>query len=114
MEEAGAPVYNYYMPDRALYERILAAARSRLDEPTWTAAWDAGRAMTAEQVVEHALEQESAPDPDAPETYPSGLSAREVGVLKLVAKGLTKAEAAEKPFLTSRTGAWPPGDVHRY
>jgi predicted transcriptional regulator len=32
MEEAGAPVYNHYMPDRALYERTLAAAHSQLDE----------------------------------------------------------------------------------
>jgi DNA-binding NarL/FixJ family response regulator len=113
MEEAGAPVYNYYMPDRALYERILAAARARLDEPTWTAARDAGRAMTAEQAAGYALEQEPAPEPAAPETYPSGLSAREVGVLKLVARGLTNAEVAEKLFLSSRTVDWHLGSIYR-
>ena len=33
MEEAGAPVYNYYMPDRALYERTHPGRpRSQLDE----------------------------------------------------------------------------------
>jgi hypothetical protein len=28
MEEAGAPVYNYYMPDRALYERTHPGRRA--------------------------------------------------------------------------------------
>ena len=33
MEEAGAPVYNHYMPDRALYEHTHPGRpRSQLDE----------------------------------------------------------------------------------
>jgi ATP/maltotriose-dependent transcriptional regulator MalT len=113
MEEAGGPVYNYYMPDRALYERTKAAARSRLDDAAWTAAWAEGRAMSPEEAVEHALEQEEAPEFTAPEPYPSGLSAREAEVLRLVAGGLTNAEVAEKLFLSSRTVGWHLSSIYR-
>jgi ATP/maltotriose-dependent transcriptional regulator MalT len=40
----------------ALQERMVAAARSQLDEATWAAAWAAGRAMTLEQAIAYALE----------------------------------------------------------
>jgi predicted ATPase/DNA-binding CsgD family transcriptional regulator len=113
MEEAGAPVYNYYMPDRSLYDRTLAAARERLDEDAWAAAWEEGRAMTAERAVERALEGEAAPGPTAPETYPAGLSAREAGVLRLVAAGMTNAEVAKDLFLSSRTVDWHVGSIYR-
>lgn len=39
----------------------------------------------------------------APTTYPGGLSAREVEVLRLVATGLTNAQVAERLFLSPRT-----------
>ncbi len=113
MEEARAPVYNYYMPARALYERTLAASRSRLDEAAWTAAWAEGRAMSPEQAVEYALEQEATPEPTTPEPYPAGLSAREAEVLRLVAQGMTNAEVAEKLFISSRTVDWHLGSIYR-
>src|SRR5918997_2667915 len=69
---AGAPVYNYYAPDRALYERLVTAARSRMGEAAWTAARNGGRAMTPEQAVEYALKQESASQTAVSETYPAG------------------------------------------
>jgi predicted ATPase/DNA-binding CsgD family transcriptional regulator len=96
------------------YEGRLAVARSQLDEAVWTAAWAEGRAMDSEQAVEYALEQEeAAPEPGAPETYPAGLSAREAEVLGLVATGLTNAEVAEKLFLSSRTVGWHLGSIYR-
>ncbi len=56
-EAVGVPVYVYDEPHRSLYERIMAAVRSRLDEAAWEAAWEAalaeGRAMTFEQAVEN-------------------------------------------------------------
>jgi predicted ATPase/DNA-binding CsgD family transcriptional regulator len=113
MEEAGAPVYNYYAPDRVLYERIVAAARSRLGEAAWNAGWDEGRAMTPEQAVRYALEQESASQTAASEAYPAGLSAREAEVLRLVATGLTNAEVAKELFLSTRTVDWHLGSVYR-
>jgi predicted ATPase/DNA-binding CsgD family transcriptional regulator len=103
MEEAGAPVYNYYMPDRALYEGTLAAARTRLDDAAWAAALAEGRAMTPEQAVEYALEQGVAPEPAAPEPCPAGLSAREVEVLRLVAQGMTSALVADELFISPNT-----------
>ena len=103
MEEAGAPVYNYYMPDRVLYERTLAVARTRLDDAAWASALAEGRAMTPDQTVEYALEQGATPEPAAPEPYPAGLSAREVEVLRLVAQGMTSALVAEELFISPNT-----------
>ena len=69
--------------------------------------------MTSEQAIEYAMEQESASESVAPETYPAGLSTREVEILRLVAAGLTNAEVAEKLFLSSRTVDWHLGSIYR-
>ena len=95
------------------YERTLTAARSRLDESAWTAAWAEGRAMSPERTIEYALEQETDPEPVAPVAYPAGLNAREVEVLRLVATGLTNTEVAGKLFLSSRTVEWYLGSIYR-
>jgi tetratricopeptide (TPR) repeat protein len=58
LEEAGASVYNYYKPDRSLYERITANVRSRLGEEGFVEEWAEGRTMTFEQAVEYALEDD--------------------------------------------------------
>jgi DNA-binding NarL/FixJ family response regulator len=91
----------------------VAAARSRLGEAAWNAGWDEGRAMTPEQAVRYALEQESASQTAASEAYPAGLSAREAEVLRLVATGLTNAEVAKELFLSTRTVDWHLGSVYR-
>ena len=41
--------------ERDEYERYVELARSQLDEATWQAAWNEGRAMTLEQAIEYAL-----------------------------------------------------------
>ncbi len=94
-----------FHPDR---EGMLAAARSRLGKEAFEAAWAEGRAMTPEQAVEYAMagvEKEPSPE-DASSTttssYPLGLSAREVEVLGLVAKGLTNAQVAKELFISPR------------
>jgi predicted ATPase/ATP/maltotriose-dependent transcriptional regulator MalT len=102
-----------YVPDRALHRNQVAAARSQLDETAWTAAWTEGRAMSLEQAVEYALEQEPAPEPAAPVPYLAGLSAREADVLRLVATGLTNAEVAKKLFLSFRTIEWYLSAIYR-
>ena len=112
MEEARAPVYNYYVLDRGLYDRTLAAARSRLDEAAWTAAWDEGLTMTPGQAVDYALDHSAAPEA-GPDAFPAGLSAREVEVLRLVAAGLTNAAVAERLFLSPRTVGWHLGSIYR-
>jgi len=92
------------------YEAILADARGRLGETAWQEAQNDGRDMTLEQVIEYALAGESGPSPadqeypSAPsDTYPAGLSAREVDVLKLVARGLTNAQVAKELFISPNT-----------
>ncbi len=55
LEEAGASVYNYYKPDRSLYERTTTNVRSRLGEEGFVEAWAEGRTMTFEQAVAYAL-----------------------------------------------------------
>ena len=56
LEAVGAAVYNYYQPDRSLYERTVSAIRSRLGEAAFEAAQAEGRSMTFEKAVACALE----------------------------------------------------------
>ncbi len=99
----GVPIPPVELAD---YERSLSAARVHLGERAFAAAWVQGRAMTPEQALE-ALGQKSTPSlttPVAPpQTYPSGLTAREVEVLRLLAGGLMDAQIAEKLILSPRT-----------
>jgi DNA-binding NarL/FixJ family response regulator len=97
---------------RADYDRHLAGLRARLDERTFAAAWEEGRAMTLEQAVVQAQQAmlpeqtvESSPPKAAPPTpaYPAGLTTREVEVLRLVAQGLTNAQVAAKLVIAPRT-----------
>ena len=46
--------------DQDLHRRHLEAAKARLDDTTWEAAWAEGRAMTLEQAVAYALDTPSA------------------------------------------------------
>jgi len=99
---------------RADYDRYVAAARAQLDAATFTAAWAQGRAMSLDQVVAYALEPLSVVTPPTappvtPERttptnpYPTGLTRREVEVLRLVAQGLTDAQVAERLVLSAHT-----------
>ncbi len=61
LQAVEAPVYDYYKPNRSLYERIVAAVRSLLGEPAFEEARAEGRAMTFEQAVEYAVERKETP-----------------------------------------------------
>jgi hypothetical protein len=52
-----AVAYNQAPRERALREPFLGAARSRLEEATWEAAWAQGRAMTFEDAIAYALKR---------------------------------------------------------
>jgi DNA-binding NarL/FixJ family response regulator len=92
---------------------MVSIVRAQLGEQAFAAAWAEGRVMTPEQVlakqgreIAHELAV-SAPQP-LPATvstpvYPNGLTAREVGVLRLVAKGMTNNEIAEELRLSEKT-----------
>jgi hypothetical protein len=54
------PVYAYYEPYHAMYERTVAAVRSYLGGEAFEEAREQGREMTFEQAVGYALEREEA------------------------------------------------------
>ena len=86
------------------YQARLAATRSQLGEEAFAAAWEEGRAMTPEEAIDYALRpEERLPESRDVFAFPSGLSAREVDVLKLVAEGLTNAQIGQKLFISTRT-----------
>jgi predicted ATPase/DNA-binding CsgD family transcriptional regulator len=94
--------------ERADYEHAVAAARSQLGERAFAARWNEGRNMTPEQALS-AQGEEVVPSPattvSTPITYPAGLTAREVEVLRLVAKGLTNSQIAQELVLSEKTVA---------
>ncbi|MDQ3926428.1 MAG: helix-turn-helix domain-containing protein [Actinomycetota bacterium] len=57
LQAVEAPVYDYYEPNRSLYERTAAAVRSQLGESAFKEAWAGGQATTFEQAVAYALEE---------------------------------------------------------
>jgi tetratricopeptide (TPR) repeat protein len=57
-EAVGVPVYVYYEPHRSRYERTVAAVRSWLGGEAFEEARAEGRAMTFEQTVAYALEED--------------------------------------------------------
>jgi DNA-binding NarL/FixJ family response regulator len=93
------------MHDRELYARTLKKLRTRLGETAFETAFSEGRAMATKQAMDLALEQRATLREQAPlpEHYPAGLSAREVEVLKLAARGLTNAQIAQELYISPRT-----------
>ncbi len=105
--------------DRAEYDRNLAAVRTQLDEATFSVAWTQGQQMTWEQILaapERVKRKQGLPTsqpvsapvfsqvrvpPSA--SYPAGLTAREVEVLRHAAQGLSYAQIAERLIISART-----------
>ena len=108
LRATGSAPYRY-IPDQALQDRIFATARDALGEAAFDEGWRRGRAMTLEKAVDYALEGPEAPQKaskeaeEAPQAFPAGLSAREVEVLRLVARGMTDAQIAGELYISPRT-----------
>jgi tetratricopeptide (TPR) repeat protein len=60
LKEVGATVYNYYLPDRTLYDHTRAAVRSGLGEQPFEAARNEGREMAFDDAVAYALGEDAA------------------------------------------------------
>jgi ATP/maltotriose-dependent transcriptional regulator MalT len=109
-EVIGAPMHPVHRPS---YEQAMALAHRELGEQAFAAAWAEGRSLTPEQVLvtpapASATAQVaprslvSAP-PNKPATSPSGLTARELEILRLLALGWTDAQIAEQLVISPRT-----------
>ena len=114
LHAAGGPSYlpqilTLTLPDeRADEERMRALVRAQLGEQAFALALAEGRAMTPEQAL--AAGQHTAPAPAGAgrppvpsPASPGELTAREVEVLRLVARGLTDAQVAELLVISPRT-----------
>jgi DNA-binding CsgD family transcriptional regulator len=124
-EAIGAPIPPV---DHAAYERAVASARARLGEQTLAKAWAKGKAMSLEEVLAVPTSARDAVQavPASPEaalpptatknvsqaapaesskapTYPDGLTAREVEVLRLLAQGWSDTQIAERLIISPRT-----------
>ena len=108
-EDMGMPLPPTF---RASYERAVVAARTQLGEQTFATAWAQGRIMTVEQAfaAQRPVRKLIPPTGSSPAspvgkpaTYPDGLTVREVGVLCLVAQGLTNEQVAEQLVISPRT-----------
>ena len=91
--------------EQAASKRIVAAARAQLGEAIFKVAWREGQNLLSTGISHAALtrliqERDTAP---VEATYPAGLSQREVGILRLVAQGLTDQQVAKKLVLSTRT-----------
>jgi ATP/maltotriose-dependent transcriptional regulator MalT len=90
---------------RVDYERCVAATRTQLGEQAFAVTWAEGQSMTWEQAlaVREPVVLSPTPPAKSPPPAPSGLTAREVEVLRLLAQGLTDAQIAEQLIISPRT-----------
>ena len=101
-EAIGTPVPLCERPDR---DSNVAAARARLDDAAWEAAWAEGRAMSLGEAVGYALAEESvSPAPKAPAgAQPAALTRRQWEITQLIARGLTSRQIAEELSISEHT-----------
>jgi len=94
----------------ANYQRAFATVHAQLGEQRFAAAWAQGRGMTVEQVRAADSRAAREPVPSSPPAQSplstinaAGLTAREVEVLRLLARGLTSARIADLLVISPRT-----------
>jgi len=88
------------------FERTLTAVRAQLGDEAFAALWAEGRTMMPEEIIaalQQAEMQQSAPSAKPSVTYPAGLTAREVEVLRLLAQGMTNPQIAERLIISIHT-----------
>ena len=90
------------------YEREVGMLKETLGEEAFHENWMVGQAMTLKQtfgmIAQIHIAEEQGSKPEKPvQTYPAGLTMREVDVLRLVAQGLTDVSIAGRLVLSPRT-----------
>ncbi|HUG15889.1 MAG TPA: LuxR C-terminal-related transcriptional regulator [Thermomicrobiales bacterium] len=89
------------------YERAIQLAREQLSEAEWEQAWTEGRSLSQSEAIAAALE--GLTDTPAPiqsaDHQPSGLSPREIEVLRLLVEGRTDREIGAELFISHHTVA---------
>jgi DNA-binding CsgD family transcriptional regulator len=94
-----------------LYTHALPASRNVVDQASWEAAYNEGRAMPLDEAIALALAMPARMEPTelppqsaaSPTTHPYALTTREVEVLQLVAAGLTSRQVAERLHISPNT-----------
>ncbi len=102
---------------QAEFDRNTTAVQAQLDEATFAAAWEEGRTMTREAAVAYALEAPSSPPdtrfaPVAVTGRPERLTPREAEILRLVARGLSNQEIAQRLTMSVGTIKWYTGQIY--
>jgi predicted ATPase/DNA-binding CsgD family transcriptional regulator len=89
---------------------VLAEVQARMDADAFTAAWNAGRALSPDQavaearnVIREALDTTSVAQANGPSASVAGLTPRELDVLRLLVEGRSDREIGEALFIGTRT-----------
>ena len=100
-EMIGMPRHGY---EDAVYEKDVTVVRNNLSATVLTQAWETGRDMTLEQVIEFVSRESDSPSPvQAEKERIGGLTQREWEAALLIAKGKSNREIAEAMTVTVKT-----------